>query len=248
MNENVTRPGQHAGKRKGPSPKKCLLSLAVLILLCGAAYLFGSAVLRPSAQEAASVSTPDAISAQPEAVKRESVEDNNKAQAMEPEQATEPEPILKKAALDADTQGAIFELCDANRSLFCAVMAIARAETGFTPDTRNGSCVGMMQIDENLHAERMERLGVTDLTDPVQCATVAIDYIYELSEEFGWVDGHDLYLAYSNTPIGALRLNQVGIYTTRYTYEALRYYNEFLSEYDEFFSGLAEARSEEGGA
>lgn len=58
----------------------------------------------------------------------------------------------------------------------------------------------------------MEKQGATDLTDPVQCAAVAIDYIRELSLTFGWVDNHPLYLAYNSGPAGASRLNQIGVY------------------------------------
>ena len=165
--------------------------------------------------------------------------------AVEPELATEEEPaepILASVSLDADTQIAIYNLCGGDDALFCAVMAIAREETGFTPDALGdcGRCVGMMQINSSFHQERMEKLGVTDLMDPVQCAAVAIDYIQELSLTFGWVDNHPLYLAYNAGPVGASNLNQIGVYSTRYTYEVLRYFNEFMEE-------MNPTETEEGG-
>ena len=43
----------------------------------------------------------------------------------------------------------------------------------------SGDSIGLMQIQSRWHAERMERLGATDLTNPYQNVTVGIDYLAE---------------------------------------------------------------------
>ena len=42
-----------------------------------------------------------------------------------------------------------------------------------------GNSVGLMQVQSKWHAERMARLGVTDLTNPYQNVIVGVDYIAE---------------------------------------------------------------------
>ena len=42
-----------------------------------------------------------------------------------------------------------------------------------------GDSIGLMQIQSKWHAERMARLGVTDLTNPYENVTVGIDYLAE---------------------------------------------------------------------
>lgn len=68
------------------------------------------------------------------------------------------------------------------------IFAIAYRETTFNASAigDNGSSLGMMQVQPYWHGERMERLGCTDLLDPFQNVTVAIDY---LDEMLGWYGG-----------------------------------------------------------
>ena len=61
---------------------------------------------------------------------------------------------------------------------------IERESTG-NPDAVNGGCIGLMQIFQKYHLERMERLGVTDLLDPYSNILVGADYISELAERYG---------------------------------------------------------------
>ncbi|MCL2052265.1 MAG: lytic transglycosylase domain-containing protein [Lachnospiraceae bacterium] len=62
------------------------------------------------------------------------------------------------------------------------LQAIAFYESSFRPEAKNGTCIGLMQINEPFHRERMNRLGVTDLYDPYQSILMAADYIMELKE------------------------------------------------------------------
>ena len=64
------------------------------------------------------------------------------------------------------------------------VQAIIETESNWDPEARNGDCVGLMQISEKWHQDRMERLGVTDLTDPYDNILVGVDYLAELFRRY----------------------------------------------------------------
>lgn len=60
------------------------------------------------------------------------------------------------------------------------IQAICWQESRFQADAENGGCVGIMQVAPKWHKDRMDRLGVTDLTDTRQNMTVAVDYLSDL--------------------------------------------------------------------
>ncbi len=64
------------------------------------------------------------------------------------------------------------------------VQAIIETESNWDPEARNGDCVGLMQISEYWHRDRMERLGVEDLTDPYDNILVGVDYLQELTRRY----------------------------------------------------------------
>ena len=64
------------------------------------------------------------------------------------------------------------------------VQAIIETESNWDPEARNGDCVGLMQISEYWHQDRMERLGVEDLTDPYDNILVGVDYLQELTRRY----------------------------------------------------------------
>ncbi len=135
---------------------------------------------------------------------------------------------LLEVPLAAETQWTIFEQCGQDADLFCAVMAIASVESGFDPQMvgDGGDSIGMMQINTRWHTGRMEALGVTDLTDPVQCAAVAIDYLLELEGELSAGPGdHKLYIGYNAGPSKAKRTS-----STNYSREVMTVYQGYLEE------------------
>lgn len=142
-------------------------------------------------------------------------------------------PLLDHADLEPETQWAIFDLCGQDTDLFCATMAIAYHESRFTPDLigDDGKSVGMMQINARWHTGRMEALGVTDLTDPEQCAAVAIDYLKELEDITGATpDDPALYMAYNMGPSGARKALDAGRETTPYSEAVLATYRSYKEE------------------
>ena len=60
------------------------------------------------------------------------------------------------------------------------LIAIIEAESSGNPNAKNGDCLGLMQVSEKYHTDRMERLGVTDLYDEGGNILVATNYLYEL--------------------------------------------------------------------
>ena len=135
---------------------------------------------------------------------------------------------LLKVPLAAETQWTIFEQCGQDAKLFCAVIAIAEVESDFDPQMvgDGGNSIGMMQINTRWHTGRMEALGVTDLTDPVQCAVVAIDYLLELEEITEAEPGdHRLYVGYNAGPSRAKRTS-----STAYSEMVMEIYQEYIGE------------------
>lgn len=65
------------------------------------------------------------------------------------------------------------------------LIAIIEAESSGNPNAKNGDCIGLMQIYEKYHTDRMERLGVSDLYDESGNILVATDYLYELFMRYG---------------------------------------------------------------
>lgn len=135
---------------------------------------------------------------------------------------------LLDVPLEAETQWAIFERCGQDADLFCAVMAIASVESSFDPQMvgDDGDSIGMMQINTRWHTGRMEALGVTDLTDPEQCAAVAIDYLLELEGILEAGPGeYRLYVGYNCGPSRAKRTG-----STAYSREVMAVYQEYIEE------------------
>ena len=67
------------------------------------------------------------------------------------------------------------------------IKALIEEESGWLPSAEgdNGESVGLMQIQERWHKDRMKRLGVTDLYDPEQNITVGCDILSELLNKYG---------------------------------------------------------------
>jgi len=135
--------------------------------------------------------------------------------------------------LEAETQWAIFEACEYDPGLFCFLMAIGQHESRFNPDTQGdgGDSLGVFQINTRWHTGRMEAIGVTDLTDPVQCAAVALDYLRELVSRYGFEpESEALLMAYNMGPGGARKALNAGQTSTDYSREVMTVYQEYLEE------------------
>lgn len=90
------------------------------------------------------------------------------------------------------------------------VEAVIERESSWRPDAVNGPCIGLMQINPEYHAERMEHLGVEDLLDPYDNILVGTDFLAELFWEYD-----DIYavLMYYNAGYDGLRAWRAGEYS-----------------------------------
>lgn len=149
-----------------------------------------------------------------------------------------PAPLLKTVPLDDETQHTIYEMFGEDPALFCTVMAIAKKETRFNPEAVGdaGESIGMMQIHTYWQRDRIERLEITDLTDPKQNAEVAIDFLWWLAyrlapEHPDSVFGTGaIFMTYNCGLQGAFDLWDEGITETSYSRDCVAYYEAFMAE------------------
>jgi len=162
--------------------------------------------------------------------------------APEPEPEPEPElPALRYLGavnMDPETQDAIWTVCKENPTLYSMVMAMGYYESAH--DTAavgdSGRSLGWLQVQPRWHQERMDRLGVTDLLDPVQCALVAVDYIDWIAERLNPENPADAYgthallMAYNQGWQGANESWSAGRYSTNYSRKVLDLAATYLAE------------------
>lgn len=87
--------------------------------------------------------------------------------------------------LEPEVQEALYAACTETGIRYELALAVVWKETGFCNLVGDGGeSYGYMQIQPKWHAERMERLGVTDLMDPASNFRVACDYLAELLERY----------------------------------------------------------------
>ena len=67
------------------------------------------------------------------------------------------------------------------------IKALIEEESGWLTSAEgdDGNSIGLMQIQERWHKDRMKRLGVNDLYDPEQNITVGCDILSELINKYG---------------------------------------------------------------
>jgi hypothetical protein len=110
------------------------------------------------------------------------------------EPAVDPEPEVtgfkyrSDIPLAEDVQLEIYNLCHEDSQCFDwgltpeLVYAMIYTESRYKADAvgDSGNSLGLMQIQPRWHQKRMEKLGVTDLKDPIQNVRVGIDLLKEL--------------------------------------------------------------------
>lgn len=103
------------------------------------------------------------------------------------------------------------------------LMAIIERESMGKADAENNGCIGLLQINEKWHKDRMKHLMVTDLYDPYSNILVGADYLMELADKYGDVA---LVLMVFHGEKDALEKNEQGI-ISNYAKEILER-SEFL--------------------
>ena len=119
-----------------------------------------------------------------------------------------------EVAAMAERIGAAYNLCPE------LLQAVAWHESSYDEDAENGGCIGLMQVSERWHRDRMARLQVADLHDPEGNMLVAADYLAELFwqyEDIGMV-----LMVYSGDS-GAEELELTGEGLSEYVEEVTEY-------------------------
>ena len=96
--------------------------------------------------------------------------------------------------LDYETQAYLRTACDESGVPFEMALAVIRKESTYQNITGDsGDSIGYMQVQPKWHQERMRRLGVTDLTQPLANFRVGCDYLAELMDKYSWEEALTAY-------------------------------------------------------
>ena len=94
---------------------------------------------------------------------------------------TEDTPVREDIPLDEGTQRLLYQACEETGIPYELALAVIWQETDFRNITGDGGdSTGYMQVQKKWHKDRMDRLGVTNLSDPYSNFLVGCDYLAEL--------------------------------------------------------------------
>lgn len=74
--------------------------------------------------------------------------------------------------------GAQYDICPE------LIQAICFKESSLQPDAESDGHIGIMQVSTKWHKDRMDKLGVSDLFEPMQNMLVGTDYLAELIAQY----------------------------------------------------------------
>ena len=97
--------------------------------------------------------------------------------------AAEPEPpyLREDVPLEPEMQALLYEACGETGIDYELALAVIRKESTYQNVMGDGGeSYGYMQVQPRWHRDRMDRLGVTDLMDPLSNFRVGCDYLAEL--------------------------------------------------------------------
>ena len=87
--------------------------------------------------------------------------------------------------LDGETQAYLRAACEETGVTYELALAVIWKETGYQNVTGDsGNSIGYMQVQPRWHQDRMNRLGVDDLSDPYGNFRVGCDYLAELLRKY----------------------------------------------------------------
>ena len=96
-----------------------------------------------------------------------------------------PKAVYYDVPLDHDTQDLLRQACEESGVDMALALAVISRETDFRNISGdNGNAYGYFQVWPKWHYDRMERLGVTDLNDPLSNFRVGCDFLAELLSEY----------------------------------------------------------------
>ena len=155
--------------------KIVFVELLILIVLAGCLRVEPQAEVRQEQTTTAE---------HPTAIVEEVVQEQETAivEEVEPEMVAEPTYKLCDIPLSQELQICVFDYCKDKKLNPYLIFAMCERESQYKADAvgDSGRSLGIMQIQEQWHQERMDRLGCTDLLNPYQNVTVGIDILIDL--------------------------------------------------------------------
>ena len=114
------------------------------------------------------------------------------AAELKPERPMMPESaevVYYEIPLDHETQDLLRQACEESGVDMVLALAVISRETDFRNlNGDNGNAYGYFQVWPKWHYDRMERLGVTDLNDPLSNFRVGCDFLAELLRKYPLID------------------------------------------------------------
>ena len=99
------------------------------------------------------------------------------------------EASMELLGMGIDVPAEIYEYCyDAGHQFSISselLVAICYVESEFNPNAKNGACIGLMQVSEKWHKDRMKKYGVESLYEERGNVIIAADYLRELFDAYG---------------------------------------------------------------
>lgn len=109
--------------------------------------------------------------------------------AATPPNAAEIQTIVDDRTPEERNEDRVFRLAQKVQELYpdvelSLILAVAKKESRYNPDAIGGGAYGLMQIIPFCHADRIERLGVTDILDPYSNLLVGTDLLSALLKQY----------------------------------------------------------------
>lgn len=190
----------HRRRRRLPFRRKAPFFTVILFLLTVATMMFrmkyetvAEAALEPAPESYHKVET---VTDQPAATACKAVLTSDVVPVPEVVSVPATEPTLEESfryydhiALEYDLQKLVWMACEETGCSYELALAVIFRETSYrNVNGDNGNSIGYMQIQPRWHYERMESLGVTDLSDPLSNFRVGCDLLVDLIEQYGSVE------------------------------------------------------------
>jgi len=106
-----------------------------------------------------------------------------------PVQPATPDYIYENIPFEPEMQELVWQACEESGCPYeLALSVIWKESTYRNVNGDNGRSIGYMQVQPKWHYERMERLGVTDLSDPLSNFRVGCDLLAELLDKYNDVE------------------------------------------------------------
>lgn len=176
--------------------KRCSKVPIFVVILITAIVMCGASLCKtePDSEPEAVMTTPDTYFDEPLFVSTEEVFLNSVEEpkgiedvVLFPEEPNEPEfRYYDHIDFEYEMQELLWQACEEMGCPYELALAVIFRESSYrNVNGDNGSSIGYMQIQPRWNQARMERLGVSDLSDPLSNFRVGCDLLSELIEKYG---------------------------------------------------------------